>query len=273
MDAARGSDALESEKIPRSAPPLRRVLGAFGVDVLLAIVIGLALMMGGGIAWGVIEGIRLAATGAAPEAITASLQAPGAIVQLILALFGMGGVAIVLYVWRRPATRDERAQSRAAAFRGSTWLIVVMAGVGIFLFSSALSWLGHVLGIPPNPSNLLLLREALSSHAWFVALFAVVLAPVYEELLFRRVLFGRLWQAGHPLLGMVLSGVAFALAHELPGTGGNSAGATVLLLSVYAAMGMAFAWVYRRTGTLWAPIATHALNNAFALALLQLSGN
>ena len=37
------------------------------------------------------------------------------------------------------------------------------------------------------------------------------------------------------------------------------------LLAVYAFMGGVFAWLYWRTGTLWAPIAAHALNNALAL--------
>ena len=46
-----------------------------------------------------------------------------------------------------------------------------------------------------------------------VVLFAVVLAPLYEELLFRRVLFGRLWHAGWPVLGIALSSVIFALVH------------------------------------------------------------
>jgi membrane protease YdiL (CAAX protease family) len=33
-------------------------------------------------------------------------------------------------------------------------------------------------------------------------------------------------------------------------------------------MGGLFAWVYRRTGTLWAAIGAHAINNLIASALL-----
>src|SRR3546814_7665495 len=79
-------------------------------------------------------------------------------------------------------------------------------------------------------------------------LVVALLAPAYEELLFRRVLFGRLWAAGRPLLGIVLSSVAFACMHELPGTGGNGLLAGALLWTCYAMMGALFAWVYRRTG-------------------------
>jgi hypothetical protein len=41
---------------------------------------------------------------------------------------------------------------------------------------------------------------------------------------------------------------------------------------VYGGMGAAFCWLYRRTGTLWAAITAHALNNAVALAALVFPG-
>jgi membrane protease YdiL (CAAX protease family) len=40
----------------------------------------------------------------------------------------------------------------------------------------------------------------------------------------------------------------------------------------YVFMGAAFALVYLRTLTLWAPIAAHALNNDVAQALVRLHG-
>ena len=48
--------------------------------------------------------------------------------------------------------------------------------------------------------------------------------------------------------------------------------ATGVLWLTYGFMGAAFALVYWRTRTLWAPIAAHALNNAVALALVRLHG-
>ena len=127
-------------------------------------------------------------------------------------------------------------------------------------------------GIEPVPTNLALMEQAITRFPWFLALFAVVLAPAYEELLFRRVLFGRLWQAGRPVLGIVLSSLAFALVHEIPGTSANGPWEIAQLWLVYGGMGAAFAWLYQRTGTLWAPIAAHALNNGIALVALMFLG-
>lgn len=71
---------------------------------------------------------------------------------------------------------------------------------------------------------------------------------------------------------MLLSSLAFALVHEIPGTSANGPLEIAQLWLVYGGMGAAFAWLYQRTGTLWAPIVAHGLNNAIALAALVFLG-
>ena len=118
------------------------------------------------------------------------------------------------------------------------------------------------------PTNEAMVEEAAARWPVFLTLFVVILAPAYEELLFRRVLFGRFLRAGRPWLGLVLSSLAFALAHEVPFLShGNTLPAMLLLWVVYGGLGAVFAWVYWRTGTLWAAVLAHALNNGIALAL------
>ena len=257
---------------PPPLRPLRSALAGFCADTALALVITVVLMLGAGVLWGVARAIQLAAAGAEQAEITAALERTDAVVQILIALFSMGSAALLLYFWRRPASAQERRHSQWAARRTGTWVAVVGVAVLTFLSSSLASWLGERMGVPPNPSNLAPIQDLSQHHPYFMMAFAVLLAPLYEELLFRRVLFGGMWQAGYPVLGMILSGCAFALAHEAPGLNGNGAAATTLLLVVYAGMGVAFAWLYRRTGTLWAPIAAHALNNALALGAMQLAG-
>ncbi|MBM7093286.1 CPBP family intramembrane metalloprotease, partial [Streptomyces sp. S12] len=107
------------------------------------------------------------------------------------------------------------------------------------------------------------------AQPWLWMGFAVLIAPAYEELLFRRVLFGRLWAAGRPWLGLVLSSIAFALVHEPPGLGTGRGWGVLVLWSVYATMGAIFAWIYRRTGSLWTPYLAHAGNNLVACLALM----
>ena len=256
-------------------PPagLPRLLGGFGLDLLVAVLVVLAGTFVAMIAWGMWKGLALArelGPGAPASAFTEAMGEPGALAQMLAAILGMSAAAALLYFWRRPADAAQRRQSLLALRRGRTWAWALGTGVLVFAGSTLAGWLISLGGADPVPSNLSLIDEAARHWPLFLVLFAVFLAPAYEELLFRRVLFGRFVDAGRPWLGLVLSSLAFALMHEVPGLSANPPLAVLQLLAVYAAMGAAFAWLYWRTGTLWAPVAAHAVNNGLALLVHSL---
>lgn len=231
----------------RAARPVR----GFLVDVALLVLVMVGL--------GLLGGIALGMSGAGIEDPTA---------LLVMVMGVTGGAALALYLWRGRATPAERRASLAAARRPATWAWVLATAAVTFVGVTAMQWAMHAAEVQVVPTNMPIIEEGLARHPWLVLLFAAVAAPFYEEVLFRRVLFGRFLAAGKPWLGMLLSSVVFALMHEVPGTTDNAPGATMLLLAVYAAMGAAFAWVYWRTGTLWAPIAAHGLHNLASVLLL-----
>jgi membrane protease YdiL (CAAX protease family) len=90
---------------------------------------------------------------------------------------------------------------------------------------------------------------------------AVVFAPLFEEVIFRGLLYGSLrarlsWPAA-----AVASALIFGLAH-----GYGPAGFASVLVS-----GLLWAWIYERTGSLLPCIAAHVINNlAVAVTLLAL---
>jgi membrane protease YdiL (CAAX protease family) len=257
------------------APSPVRPLAGFFLDLAIAIGAMLSLSVACGVVWAVVEGVQLALQGRAapdPAEFMRSIGQPGAIAMIWMTLISTGGAALVVYFWRRRATRAERTASLQGSRKVSTWGWVLATAAATFLFSTAMTTLSQSLGVNPEPTNLAIIEAAFLSSPLFLAVFGVLIAPAYEELLFRRVLFGRLWAAGRPWLGVALSSAAFALMHEIPGTTGNSWQATAVLWLTYGFMGAAFALVYWRTRTLWAPIAAHALNNAVALALVRLYG-
>lgn len=88
----------------------------------------------------------------------------------------------------------------------------------------------------------------------------VLLAPLAEEVFFRGLFFGGL-RARFPFLAAaLLSGAFFGVIHLV---GGNWAVAVQL-----GVLGVALAYLYERTGTLWAPITLHGVNNALAFLVL-----
>ena len=231
----------------------------FTADSLLAIGLTLILSLLAGIIWALLAKAR-----------GLDLTTPGVLAQMAMAVIATGGTAVLLYLLRRRASEAEKQVSLQAICRPSTWGWAVLAGVAVFLCSSLLSWLFAQFSNQPTPSNMALMEQARAQYPLLLVLFAVGLAPMYEELLFRRVLFGRLAAAGMVLPGIVLSSLLFAFSHEIPGLGGHGWMAMLQLWLVYAGMGAAFAWLYQRTGTLLAPIVAHAINNGAALGVLML---
>ena len=93
----------------------------------------------------------------------------------------------------------------------------------------------------------------------YFAVFAVVLAPVTEEFIFRGLLYPFIKQFGWPRLAFGGVSVLFALIHFDV--------ATFLPLLLLA---LVLVWLYEKTDNLLAPITVHALFNASNLAMLVL---
>jgi membrane protease YdiL (CAAX protease family) len=91
-------------------------------------------------------------------------------------------------------------------------------------------------------------------------LFAVVMAPIVEEILFRGILWPLLRDRGWHIWGALLAALAFAAIHfNLPA-----------LVPLWL-LGIFWTWLYERTGDLMAPIVSHGVFNAVNFLWLILS--
>ncbi|SEM24920.1 hypothetical protein SAMN05428989_3501 [Pseudoxanthomonas sp. GM95] len=260
---------------PAAPLPLGRALRRFGLELLIVAGLFALLSLLGGLAWGAWRGVELALNGAPtdqPKAIMQAVGTPGPLATMALSLISVGGTALLAMLWRAPPRRDERQLSRASLRSPATWLLAAFTGVVVITCSIIVSQLAAAMQETLDPSNMSLVRGTLENHPLLLLTFAVVAAPVYEEVLFRRVLFRRLWRDGWPVLGAVLSGLMFAFMHEMPFVGDKTLMTQLPLWAVYTCMGVAFAWVYRRTGSLGASIVAHGLNNAFAIGMMMAFG-
>lgn len=87
----------------------------------------------------------------------------------------------------------------------------------------------------------------------------VIFAPLLEEILFRRVLFGGLYQKTNFIVAALVSAIVFAAVHgELEH------------LLIYMAPAIVFSYTYYRTKRLLAPMISHLLMNGFVV-IIQLN--
>jgi membrane protease YdiL (CAAX protease family) len=125
-----------------------------------------------------------------------------------------------------------------------------------------ISWaLGEVyLGLVPvpprilNPFGILILDPARRA---LIAVLAIAVAPMVEELVFRGLIQRRLELRWGPAPAILATAVLFALVHidTLP---------WVLPLHVF--LGLVFGWVVCTTRSIWSGVILHAANNSAAIA-------
>lgn len=92
-----------------------------------------------------------------------------------------------------------------------------------------------------------------SPEPWQIPILAALIvfaAPLAEEMLFRGLLFG--WLRRHVSFwpSAFASALVFSLLHMI-----------VEVIPPTIALGLVFAWMYERSGSLWTPVAVHTLHN------------
>lgn len=101
-----------------------------------------------------------------------------------------------------------------------------------------------------------------------VVVYAVLVAPVGEELFFRGILFPSIAARTGFWPAALLSGIAFGLIHYVPSPWPDA----VLLMSVMVPTGMGLAWIRSRRGSLYASIGSHLAFNVIGLLLIYVFG-
>lgn len=158
----------------------------------------------------------------------------------------IGTPVIVKLIERQPADGPEKQNFSVGKV------------IAAFFVTFAAMWIGNIVG---NILNVLLSGIAhteatnavsemiMGSEVWQNLIVVVILAPVFEEFLFRKLLIDRLVKYGEGV-AIALSGLLFGLYH------GN------VIQLVYAGLiGLVFAYVYVKSGRLIYSVILHMLIN------------
>jgi membrane protease YdiL (CAAX protease family) len=163
------------------------------------------------------------------------------------------GIGLVLLVGLRGAPLGV---SQTLALRPARWVLlpaVALATLGLALLAAELdTWIQEVFPAPVWVMEIF--RRALEYHGAleFAGVFAflVVVAPVTEELLFRGMFLSRLRERYSPAAAVAGSALCFGVFHILPWQAMTA-----------GLMGLFLGWLLLRSGSIFVPIAAHALFN------------
>lgn len=149
-------------------------------------------------------------------------------------------------------------------------LFYVLLTIGLFIVGLILSGLVSILlskiGIEGDSENQLFLEAAIKSNAAplvFVA--AVIQAPILEELIFRKTLFGMLEKKFrlNKIVTLVIATLFFALIHVVSElTSGDPM--QMLVVLTYIPLSLTLGIAYIQTENLLIPMIIHFLNNVLA---------
>jgi membrane protease YdiL (CAAX protease family) len=144
-------------------------------------------------------------------------------------------------------------------------------GFGLLLYPFMVFVVGTVVSLilQAVSGNPVQAPEQVPSHLSVVGsvvtvIYAVVVAPIHEELFFRGILYRSVRDRYGLVPGLLATGVAFGLIHYLPGAWQD----TLLLMGVMFVNGMALAWWYERRGTIVSSIVAHMVFNVIGIVLI-----
>jgi membrane protease YdiL (CAAX protease family) len=186
------------------------------------------------------------------------LESEGLLHQwLIIVFVGMifGEGAMVFGAWRFSVFKYRRGWGALGFRRFKVKRGLILAGV-VVLVGLLISFLYEMLMTSDESVTMEFTETGLGLA--IIAVLAVVVAPVAEETFFRGFLFSGLGNRYGYGWGAVFSALIFSLAHILqPGA----------FLPIFF-LGLLLAWLYMKTGSIWACIFTHFAYNSIALIFM-----
>jgi membrane protease YdiL (CAAX protease family) len=198
----------------------------------------------------------------------AAFKSPDSFANLLLGTLSFQGVAwLLIFIFLRLHEMDWRDAFGLRNPNLKKSLLLAAGGLlvalpVIFLLQTLSILTLTKLGFPPENQRaveMLLAAKSPGARIYF-AIFAVILAPVAEEFIFRGMLFPLFKQLGWPKFAWFGVSFLFALIHL----------DAAIFLSLFA-LALLLTWLYEKTDCLLAPILAHALFNATNLALLLLA--
>ena len=183
------------------------------------------------------------------------------LVYVVLALYGS-----FLFKDRLIKQWNEIRKTKRKFFFGvlTGWLFLFLMNVVFEFVSEMLKQFFGLVGQGLNQSNI---QSTFQEQPILIAVFACVIGPLVEELIFRQTLLGYLRKSLPTWLSIFIASLAFALTHMHSLDLSEWVGAVG-----YLGAGLAFSIIYvKEKENIYYPLLVHMLSNSLSLIILAIS--
>lgn len=178
--------------------------------------------------------------------------------MIIFQVFNAGFIVLYSYIRKSKFAFSYFREKRENKGLNAACFVVPVIGGFVLMAAMYLPtvWYGYfteAIGIPPDSGSIELTTP---SSVAMIVIASVLLAPIFEETIYRGVLFHGLKQEYSALKAVLLSSLAFMLMHMSP-----------LQVVFQFSLGVVSAYLAARSGRLMPSILLHATANALALVM------
>lgn len=171
-------------------------------------------------------------------------------VYMTVASFALALVITLLLMKPDMELADTRDNTKAGQ-------IIIWSIIGVFMAffaqSIAVTIELNLFKTVPGSEN----TQGIMEIARLVPLFVIIpaiIAPILEEIIFRKIIFGSLYKRMNFFIAAILSAFIFGIIHQEPEH-----------ILIYASMGLVFAFLYVKTRSILTPIIVHAAMNSITV--------
>ncbi|MRX72769.1 CPBP family intramembrane metalloprotease [Bacillus lacus] len=169
-------------------------------------------------------------------------------------IFSFGAALLITLLLLR-SDRQYRSHlgGEPASTAASIWWAIAGVFLALFVQVIAANIEINVFGIEPGSENTQQIVRFIQAAPLLIIVTSVI-GPILEEIIFRKIIFGVLYEKTNFFIAGLISSVIFALVHQEP--------EHILL---YSAMGFTFAYLYVKTKRILVPIFAHVAMNTFVV--------
>lgn len=165
----------------------------------------------------------------------------------------MIGLVVILLLMKpdMKMTRNRDAPSPGVMI---AW---ILAGVFMAYLAQGLAGVieSYAFGIKPGSQNTETIMDIARAAPIFMVIPALI-APIMEEIIFRKIIFGAFYKRTNFFIAALLSSLIFGFIHGEPEH-----------ILIYASMGFVFAFLYVQTKRIIVPIVVHMLLNSISVII------